>query len=158
MTNKLTFLHKTERKRYGLYKCECGNIKEIRTTDVNIGKTRSCGCIRSNMLTQKNTKHNLSKHPLASVWGAIHTRTTNKNYHSYYRYGGRGIKCLWNSFEEFYNDMVKDYEQHVLLYGKRHTTIDRINNNADYCVQNCKWSTPKEQANNRKKRVCNQIS
>lgn len=65
------------------------------------------------------------------------------SYKYYFRYGGRGIKVCesWNTFDKFYQDMKKGYSD-----GK---TLDRIDNNGDYCKDNCKWSTPKEQCYNR---------
>jgi hypothetical protein len=60
-------------------------------------------------------------------------------------YGGRGIGiCIaWDSFDQFYADMGARPE------GK---SLDRIDNALGYNAENCKWSTPKEQANNRRKR------
>ena len=69
---------------------------------------------------------------------------------SYKNYGARWIKCLWETYEDFKRDMWQSYDEHVKKYGEENTTIDRINNEWHYCKENCKRSTRKEQANNRR--------
>jgi len=56
-------------------------------------------------------------------------------------------------FEEFRDDMYKSYLEHVEKYWEKETSIDRIDNNWNYCKENCKRSTPKEQSNNRRERT-----
>jgi hypothetical protein len=72
-------------------------------------------------------------------------RCYNKKGIYYKRYGGRGIKVCdkWkNDLMAFYNDMGNPPK------GK---SLDRIDNNGDYCKENCRWSTPKEQMRNTSK-------
>jgi hypothetical protein len=64
-------------------------------------------------------------------------------------YGGRGIKCLWKSFEEFRDDMFQSYIKHVSEFGEKNTTIDRIDVNGNYCKENCRWITKTEQTMNK---------
>jgi hypothetical protein len=73
-------------------------------------------------------------------------RCSNPHFAGWKDYGGRGIQVCdrWMQFENFLADMGQRPP------GK---SLDRINNDGNYEPSNCKWSTPKEQANNRRKRL-----
>lgn len=83
---------------------------------------------------------------LSSYIGAKN-RCTNKNNKDYKRYGALGIKFKFESYDSFI--------KHI---GQRPdgTTLDRIDNNGDYDYGNVKWSTPKQQAQNRKNTKLNE--
>lgn len=98
-------------------------------------------------------KHNgMKKYPKEyRAWKGARGRCNNPNYHSYHRYGGRGIKVCerWNDFNNFIKDMGTAPNNNYQL--------DRIDNNGDYEPNNCRWVTPKENANNRKNTIVNLV-
>ena len=79
-------------------------------------------------------------------WAKV--RCQNKNSAGYKHYGWRGIKFMRDTFEDFYRDMWASYEDHVRLYWEDDTTIDRIDVDGNYCKENCRWATHKEQMSN----------
>lgn len=83
--------------------------------------------------------------PSYNIWNAMKQRCFDKNYPPYERYGGRGITVCkrWLVFQNFLDDMGHKPEG---------LSIDRKNNDGNYCKSNCRWATPKEQADNRRKR------
>ena len=78
-------------------------------------------------------------------------RCYNPKHERYKDYGGRWITVCgkWkNSFIDFYNDKYCSYEKHF-KNNNGNTTIDRKNNDWNYCKSNCTWATTKEQSMNR---------
>ncbi len=84
------------------------------------------------------------------TFSRIKSRCNNSKTSDYPRYGGRGIKCLWKSFEEFRDDMYESYQAHVKEFGEKDTSIDRRDNNGNYELSNCRWATDSEQRRNKR--------
>lgn len=117
--------------------CKCGEKFTVYGMSLVSGKTKSCGCLQK----EKAQKHGNSKHPLYKTWVSINYRCNSSNCKDYPNYGGRGIKNLFNSFEDFCESM-----------GARPCgyTIERLDVNDHYSPDNCTWIPNKQQVQNRR--------
>ena len=133
-----------------LCRCDCGTKKIIRWDSILRGYTRSCGCIASQRMAERNTTHGETiGGPSAewTTWRSMRQRCLDPNHKSFKHYGGRGITVCarWlNRFENFLQDMGVRPEGH---------TLDRTNNEGNYEPGNCRWATWKQQANNKRQRT-----
>lgn len=134
----------------GLFICSCGTKFETFIGNVKRGRAKSCGCYNQKVRLTAHNKHdhsnsleNKAASPTYKTWHSMIQRCINPNNDYYKRYGGRGIKVCkrWTLFENFLEDMGE---------RPKGLTIERVDNNGDYCKSNCKWATGKEQARNKK--------
>jgi hypothetical protein len=132
-------------------RCDCGNRTLATTNDLRTGNTKSCGCIKREIIIKRNVTHALSKGRdgkktrLYNKWVRMKQRCFDKSSSDYDRYGGRGITVCsdWLKYKSFYDWAVtSDYQDGL--------TIERKNVNGNYEPSNCKWITMEEQARNKR--------
>jgi hypothetical protein len=70
-------------------------------------------------------------------------RCTCPKSKDYVDYGGRGIKFMFTTFEQFFAELGKRPN------GK---SLDRINNDGNYEVGNVRWATKSQQRKNRRRK------
>jgi len=108
------------------------------------GHTKSCGCLRRELILKSNFRHGYRKHALYTVWLNCKARCYYPKHKSYKNYGGRGITVC----TEWRNDSAAFIEWALTNGWKKGLTIDRRNNDGNYTPQNCRFVSRYTQSNN----------
>lgn len=121
--------------------CSCGVQKTIRAKTLPTIKT--CGCISGRFTVGSQVTHGLSLSSTYKIWSGMIQRATNKDYERSEDYVNRGISVSddWKTFENFLADMGE---------RPKGLTLERVDNNASYSKENCKWETRCRQQSNRR--------
>lgn len=150
---KLTIIEEIEKKNWRRMVhciCDCGNEIDCNLTNLIHWHPISCWCEFYNVMksTRKYWDKPVSEMRLHHIWDCMIGRVKWRPYNTRKYYYDKWIKCEWKNFEEFYNDMKDSYEEHCKEYWEKDTTLDRIDCDWNYCKENCRWATNKEQAQN----------
>lgn len=130
--------------RLNLYECKCGKRKVMYESNVDSGKSRSCGCLQRAAAKSSSTKHGMVGTRIYNIWQGIIGRCYVESNGNFYKYGGKGIVTCdeWRDFSNFYKDMGDPPEGY---------TIDRIDPSKCYFKENCRWATYRTQSINTKR-------
>ena len=136
-------------------RCDCGKEKIIVSSYLIRKRVKSCGCSKQDTKEitvrrpcLKYTTHGMTNTKFWRTWKNMRKRCYDPNAAFFKDYGGRGIKVCdrWLNFLHFRDDLLQAYQEHSILYGEKNTTLDRINPNGNYDLDNVRWATWEIQA------------
>jgi len=130
-------------------RCDCGNEVDVMSGNLIFGRTTSCGCYQRERVVEANATHGMARHgeqhPVYRAWIAMLKRCEDLNDPAYKNYGARGIKVCdtWHDAQVFIDwALANDWQKGL--------SLDRIDNDGNYEPGNCRWTTVKVQARNRR--------
>lgn len=128
--------------------CDCGKITVVTTGKLRSGHTKSCGCLQRDKVRTRNTTHGNSRHYLYRTWMNMVKRCTDPNDPSWPSYGGRGV-TIYRKWESCFESFRDDIASHLGDRPENHT-LDRVDNNQGYRIDNLRWANWTDQNRNRR--------
>jgi hypothetical protein len=98
-----------------------------------IKKNRRLYKIQNKELIKQRERNDRKNNPWKYTLYYIKKRCSITTNHAYKDYGGRGIKCFITQ-EELKHLWFRDK-----AYNMKKPSIDRINNDSNYCLENCRY-------------------
>ena len=134
--------------------CKCGNEKVMSSKNLLTNNVKSCGCLKNKGYEHGDSVKNGHKERLYKVYKSMIGRCYYPNSPNYKNYGARGITVCdeWlHSYDSFKKwAMENGYDPNSKKYQ---CTLDRIDSDKNYCPENCRWASMKEQLNNTSQNV-----
>lgn len=144
--------------------CTCGKEKLVSGNALRSGRTKSCGCLSTEVKRERgkeavkrmhkvNVKHGGKHERLYRVWRNMKDRCYNVHSDAYKDYGARGITICdeWLDYAVFREWALAHGYDEKAAYKK--CTIDRIDVNKGYAPWNCRWVDAKTQNLNTRRNV-----
>lgn len=149
---KLTVIADTGERKHNkvvwLCKCDCGNTREVIGSHLTTMHTYECEeCAK--LSHQDNANKRSVANSLHNTYYHMKARCENPKCEAYPYYGGRGISICkeWSKSKEAFENWARNSGYTFGL------TIERIDVNGNYCPENCKWVSHREQTYNKRNTV-----
>lgn len=134
-------------RRRVLWVCKCWFSKEFDLFSLTKWHTKSCWCLSKKKLSERIKTHWMRNKRIYKIWCNMKQRCNVEKNKWYHRYWWRWITYdpKREKFESFYEDMREWYSDEL--------TLDRIDNDWNYCKENCRRVTIKKQSQNRSNNI-----
>lgn len=138
-------------------KCDCGNTVVVTGRSLRNGSTRSCGCLRKELLSHRNLKHGDNsrgnRHRLYNVHNEMIRKCYDSRRPNYSKYGAKGIRVCdewytpgsntgYLNFKKWSYDHGYCDEENVSRCYRM--SLQRLDNNGPFSPENCIWRSSGE--------------